>query len=529
MNDNIFKVINKLYNKVGFLEKYGGSLWTTVIVFILFFILISYYHIYNNLQPIKADWINQRCKPSVMPFAGLINPPDPKKMSAFDFTAQNFTGCIQTILGDIVGVFLAPLYYLVNSFNKILDGLNEDIQSFRKVLSSIRTAATSVSQEIMGKVLNVLIPIQFIVIKVKDIMNKTQGIMLSGIFMLMGIYQTITASFGAIIQIISTILIAVASIMMILFFIPFGFGIPFAIPLLVIFIMILVPGIMVYIIQVMVLKKWVNPLPGIPSCFVGDTLLTLYNGDNVKIKDIGVGMILKDNSVVTASMKLANINETIYNLNNVYCTGEHKVKYCNTWIKVKEHPYSVKTDKYCDYLYCINTSKKIVVINNEVFGDWDELTSWQINELKNKCNSGLVKSFELNDIHRQYDGGFIETTKVELQDGHNMNINKIEVNDILRFGERVTGIVKIKADDLETKQIVVGNKNIIEGGPNLQICDPDLGIISTLEVYGERINVAYVYHLITDKRTFHVNGIKFHDYNQCIDKYLEKANIMNLL
>ena len=158
MNDNIFKVINKLYNKVGFLEKYGGSLWTTVIIIILFFILISYYHIYNNLQPIKADWINQRCKPSVMPFAGLINPPDPKKMSAFDFTAQNFTSCIQTILGDIVGVFLAPLYYLVNSFNKILDGLNEDIQAFRKVMSSIRTAATSVSQEIMGKVLNILIP-----------------------------------------------------------------------------------------------------------------------------------------------------------------------------------------------------------------------------------------------------------------------------------------------------------------------------------------------------------------------------------
>ena len=173
----------------------------------------------------------------------------------------------------------------------------------------------------MGKVLNILIPIQFIVIKVKDIMNKTQGIMLSGIFMLMGIYQTITASFGAIIQIISTILIAIASIMIILFFIPFGFGLPFAIPLLVIFIMILVPGIMVYIIQVMVLKKWVNPLPGIPSCFVGDTRLTLYNGDKIKIKDIGVGMILKDNSVVTASMKLANINETIYNLNNVYCTG----------------------------------------------------------------------------------------------------------------------------------------------------------------------------------------------------------------
>jgi len=526
VDGNIFNVINKLYDKVGFLEKYGGSLWSTIIIIIIFFILISYYYIYNNIQPIKADWINQRCKPSVMPFAGLINPPDPKKMSAFDFTAQNFTSCTQTILSDIAGVFLSPFYYLVNSFTKILDGVNEDVQSIRKVLTSIRTAISSVSQEIMGKLLNVLIPIQFIVIKIKDIMNKTQGIMLSGIFMLMGIYQTLTASFGAIIQIISSILIVIASIMMILFFIPFGFGIPFAIPLLIIFIMVLVPGIMVYIIQVMVLKKWVNPLPGIPSCFIDDTLLTLENGNKLKIKDIDVGMILQNNNVVTAKMKLANINETIYNLNKVYCTGEHMVKYCNTWIKVKEHPFSVKTDKYCNYLYCINTSKKTISINGELFSDWDELDNKQINMLKQKCGRYSSNSFELNDVHRYFDGGFVETTKVELQDGHNMNINNIEVNDILRFGERVSGIVKIKADDLETKQFIIDEQNIIEGGPNLQTCDPDLGVISTLDVYGERIKVNYVYHLITDKRTFHVNGIKFHDYNYCIDKYLEK-DILN--
>jgi hypothetical protein len=52
--------------------------------------------------------------------------------------------------------------------------------------------------------------------------------------------------------------------MMVLYLIPFGLGIPFAIPLLITFIMTLVPGIMIYIIQVMILKQWVNPLPGLP-------------------------------------------------------------------------------------------------------------------------------------------------------------------------------------------------------------------------------------------------------------------------
>lgn len=530
-NTNIFSVINKLYNKIGFLEKYGGSLWMTIILILVFFVAISYYYIYNNLQPIKADWAKQRCNPTVMPFAGLINPPDPKKMSAFDFTAQNFTGCIQNILSDIAGTFLAPFYYLVNSITKVLDGLNASLQGIRGVLSTIRDSVGNVSDEIMGKVLNIMIPLQQIVIKIKDTINKTQGVMLAGIYMLIGTYQTLTASFGAIIQIITTILMSIASIMIILFFIPFGFGIPFAIPLLVIFIMVLVPGIMVYIIQVMVLKKWVNPLPGIPSCFIGDTDLTLHDGSNIKIKDVDVGMVLQHNNVVTAKMKLANIDETVYCLNGIYCTGEHMMKYNNSWIKMKDHPHSIITDFHDEYLYCINTSKKVIHIENEIFGDWDELDNAQLDELKQKCNKYLPKQFELHDIHKYLDGGFVSTTKIELQDGHNVNICDIEVNNILRFGERVTGIVKIKADDLETKQFILGKQTNIYGGPNLHICDSDLGMKSTLDTYGEKVKCDYVYHIITNKRTFHVNGIKFYDYNSCIDKYLELENhkLVNVL
>ena len=265
MNNETYKVINGIYKKTGFLDKYGGSMWITVILLLIFFVIISYYQVFNNLQPIKADWVNQRCSPMVIPFAGLINPPPPEKMSAFDFTSQNFTFCIQNILSSIANIFLAPIHYVVNSFSKILNGLLEAVQEIRKLFNSIRTAVGEISGEIMGKILSVLIPIQYMIIKIKDIMNKTQGIMLAGIYTLMGVYQTLIALFGAIIQIVSSILISIAVIMLVLYFIPFGLGIPFAIPLLIVFIMTLVPGIMIYIIQVMILKQWVNPLPGIPS------------------------------------------------------------------------------------------------------------------------------------------------------------------------------------------------------------------------------------------------------------------------
>lgn len=261
MNNNISTAINKIYNKVGFLEKYGGSVWMTFIIIIVFFAAISYYQVYNNLQPIKADWVNQRCKPGVIPFAGLINPPE--NTSAFDFTAQNFNFCIQNILVDIVGVFLAPFYYLVNVINNILTEISKSIQAIRNVFDSIRNALSSVSQDIMGRSLNILIPIQTMLIKVKDMVNKTQGIMTAGLFTLLGIYDTLRASIGAIIDIVVTILIGIATLITVFFLIPFGFGLPFAIPLLVMFILIAIPGIMVYIIQVMILKKMARSIPGI--------------------------------------------------------------------------------------------------------------------------------------------------------------------------------------------------------------------------------------------------------------------------
>ena len=262
MSDSIFNVINKLYDKVGFLEKYGGSLWVTIILFIIFFLAISYYYIYNNLQPIKIDWVNQRCKPYVLPFAGIINPPD--NMSGFEFTSQNFTGCIQNILVDIIGIFLAPFYYLVDVLNKTLTVISESIQAIRQVLSNIRNTLATISEDMMSRSLIVLIPLQHILIKLKDMMGKTTGILTASLYTLLGIYDTLQATIGSIVEIVVAILVALAALIAIFFMIPFGFGLPFAIPLLVIFILITIPAIMVYIIQVMILKNMASSLPGAP-------------------------------------------------------------------------------------------------------------------------------------------------------------------------------------------------------------------------------------------------------------------------
>ena len=91
---------DKLYKKNNYLDKYGGSVVITALTLLFFFVIFSYYYIQNKMEPIRADWANQRCRPEIMPFAGMINAPRGK--SQMDYTSENFVQCTTTILGSII-------------------------------------------------------------------------------------------------------------------------------------------------------------------------------------------------------------------------------------------------------------------------------------------------------------------------------------------------------------------------------------------------------------------------------------------
>ena len=88
MSENIYDTYNSMYNKKGYFNLYAGDLFMTAFICTLVFVIVSYYHVMNSIQPIKADWVNQKCNPAVIPFAGLIN--KPSNESILDFTSSNF-------------------------------------------------------------------------------------------------------------------------------------------------------------------------------------------------------------------------------------------------------------------------------------------------------------------------------------------------------------------------------------------------------------------------------------------------------
>ena len=87
----------------------------------------------------------------------------------------------------------------------------------------------------------------------------------------------------------------------------------------------------------------------------------------------------------------------------------------------------------------------------------------------------VIDEFVKSDIHKYIDSGIFGDTLIELEDGNSVKIKDIHVNDILKFGERVLGIVKIEARDIKLFKHTIDD-NVIKGAGNLQIFKTDLGI-----------------------------------------------------
>lgn len=521
--DNIGKVINDFYSKRNYLDDYGGSVFMTILIIGIFSSLISYYHIMNNLDPIKADWVNQRCSPGVIPFAGLINPPN-DGTSAFEYTSENFTFCIQNILKQIAGYSFLPINSFVNIILKVFDEIKESISSIRNVFNSLRDKFKDMSQELFGRLLNIMIPIQNMIIGLKDIISKGHGVFTAALYTALGGYMTLKSAIGAVFELIVVILITLAALIIILWIVPFTWGAAAA--MTGIFIAVAIPLAMLAIVMNDVFDMQTSSVPGKPHCFSGDTIIKTQDGQ-IEIKDIKVGAILKNNTKVTATFKLSPKNQNMFLLDGIRVSGNHKVLHKFKWIKVEDHPNSILLEDFNEpFIYCLNTTNKTIQIGNQEFTDWDDMSTAELNEIRFNCSHMLPKrEFKPKYLHTYLDSGFIKGTPISLDSGKNAPIESIKIDDILSNGEKVIGIVEIDGSDVVINKYFFKDKSFI-GGPNIQLYDFNLGILNTYKLvkHESRDVCCKLYHILTDKNTLTSNGITFFDYNVAIEGFLEHDN-----
>ena len=149
------KHIEKLYDHLTYFDQYGASVLLLIFITICLILAMSYCYIMANIQNIKDDWTNQRCKPYIIPFAGIINAP--KNSSILKFTSDNFNYCSQTILQSIMGNTLSPITFVTNMIQNIVGDLANAINDVRGMFDKLRNSIKGISQEIMGRIMNMMI------------------------------------------------------------------------------------------------------------------------------------------------------------------------------------------------------------------------------------------------------------------------------------------------------------------------------------------------------------------------------------
>jgi len=508
---NKINKINELYDKLTYFDKYGTSVILCIILTIIIFIIHSYFVVLSQMQPIKDNWINERCKPQNIPFAGLINKPNDK--TATEYTQENFNYCVQDTLTGIASHAFQPLTYITNIIAVSYGNISTDIQNSRNMFSELRKKLKKLTEEIMGRILNITIPIQQVIIAFRDMASKIEGTLTSALFTSLGMYYTLKSLLGAIVEFIIIILITLAILIVILWILPFSWGI--AGTMTAVFIAVSIPLAIMVIFLSSILDIHSSGLPSVPSmkhCFDEDTIFQMENGKEKTIKNINIGEKLLDGNEITCKIILSSSYSKMYNLFGIIVSDSHIIYYKDKWIPIKEHPEAKLIHNYNKpFIYCLNTSSKKIKIKNCIFTDWDELYGTQLKSFQKYLR--IYKENDNINIHKYLHSGLSPQTLITLKDGTNTLITNIKIGDILWNNISVVGIVEMNGVNINKQYEYNLGKTRISCSNNL-FCDKYINQSS------EIIKEPKLYHLLTTHSYFYINNIKMYDYNICIDFFL---------
>jgi archaellum component FlaF (FlaF/FlaG flagellin family) len=107
-------------------------------------------------------------------------------------------------------------------------------------------------------------------------------------------------------------------------------------------------------------------------------LIKLQNGETRAMKNIELGDILINGSIVKATMQIKNENDPYYKIpskdlnTDILVTGSHYIQSSTRFIRVSKFNGSVATQKIDPVVNCIITSDHKVPIGEYIFWDWED-------------------------------------------------------------------------------------------------------------------------------------------------------------
>ncbi len=268
----------------------------------------------SRVQYLKQHWVDYRCNPLYMPVAGLVG----------DNVFTNFTKCTMKGFHDYAGFMLDPIMAEFSVVNSTISEVGDAMHSIRGMMGGVRGGFLGILGTVFGKIHNVMSQFQYIIIRMRTLLSRIVGVMMS--FMM--VFYTGMETAGSVVNG------------------PVGKTMSFL-------------------------------------CFDSKTKIKTTKKNEVYMEDLKLGDELYTGCFVTSIYFIDGGGVEMYNINGVCISGNHKIKFGNSFIQVKDHPLA-KPTLNSDRLVCLNTTTHRIVVNSLEFLDFIESSNKAFLSFKRK-------------------------------------------------------------------------------------------------------------------------------------------------
>lgn len=148
---------------------------------VLIFVMLYIINVYSvGFKHIEDNWAKYRCNPLVMPISSMFGV-SPK---------ENMMYCVQNMQSVFLGDLLQPVYFVMRGVSSFGGVIGDSLNSVRKAFSAFRIMSLGSMFNVFGVFINLMIETQKMVIKVKDTMGKTAGVIGTTAYLLDGSVKT---------------------------------------------------------------------------------------------------------------------------------------------------------------------------------------------------------------------------------------------------------------------------------------------------------------------------------------------------
>ena len=476
-------------------------LWPIITLTIGLIGYVTYAYITMERTTIMADWPNSRCGIFVM-FASSYFKPDDDSRTPGEFGSDNMRFCMGQLAKATMGAALAPYNILLNQQSLNLNNNFTALTYLRTITKTMMDGFMSFIEPFFKKFTYVAYQIGAVVQHLRMAIGRVNAILVSFVYQGLSLVTGIQNMIQFIFVVIMIILAIMIALLIILFFILFPF-IPILITPVIAIIIGFAAGTMAETASAM----------GDSYCFEPLAPVVLASGVIKPISEIQIGDVLAGNGSVEGILRMDGSTTNLYHLEGIRVSGSHLVNHKGVWHSVSEDPRSVPISGRESILYCLNTSNRLIPVQNKqgttvLFRDWEEIDETDVkgqltwDQLVSKILGGVSDLTEKGTFCLM-DGSITVITEAGLKP-----LNEIVLGDKLQLSyNRYTTVLGIVEGHVKGTGAKGWMSACIE-----KVYEPNEKPYRRVTTLKEGDQTLKGYHLITDcgKFVINVNGQTCH-------------------